>query len=69
MIKFYSEAVEAMWNKGDENVVNAVEATALEYLKDEVEVWQRVERYNFRDFRCLIMNSYRKTVCILMQIN
>ena len=69
MVKFYSEAVEEMWNKGDETVVNAAEATTLEYLTDDVEVWQRFGRYISLDFRCLIMNSYRKTVCILIQIN
>lgn len=58
LIKIYCDAVEEMWIKGDDNVVNVVEVTILEYITDDDEVWQRFGRYISRNFRYFINNEF-----------
>ena len=58
LIKIYCDAVEEMWIKGDDNVVNVVEVTILEYITDDDEVWQRFGRYISRNFRYYINNEF-----------
>ena len=58
IIKIYCAVIEEMWLKGDDNVVNVVEVTVLEYLTDDGEVWQRFGSYISRNFRNYVNNEF-----------
>ena len=58
IIKIYCAVIEKMWLKGDDNVVNVVEVTVLEYLTDDGEVWQRFGSYISRNFRNYVNNEF-----------
>ena len=58
MIRLYCEVIGEMWRNGDEDVVNAVEVSVLEYLTDNSEAWQCFGRHISHAFRCYINNVF-----------
>ena len=67
IIKLYCGVIEEMWRKGDDNVVNVVEVTVLEYLTDDGEVWQRFGKYISHDFRCYINNEFIPEISVYIE--
>jgi hypothetical protein len=57
-IRLYCEIIEEMRRNGDEDVVNVVEVTVLEYLTDNREVWQCFGRHISDDLRRYINNEF-----------
>ena len=56
-IQKYCKAIEAMWDSGDDAVVNVVDVTILERLSDEEDVWQRFGTFISDDFKNYINNE------------
>lgn len=59
-IKTYCKAVEHMWKYGDDDVVNVVDVTVLEYISDDPVIWQRFGSFISGDFKRYINNDVIK---------
>ncbi len=51
LIKIYSKVIELMWKYGEDPVVNVVNATLLERLSDDKDVWNSLGKYISDDFK------------------
>ncbi len=65
-IREYCSFIEMMWRDGDDQVVNVVEVTILEYLSDYNEIWQRFGKHISSDFKSYINDEWlKKNVAVL----
>ncbi|MBQ2803712.1 MAG: hypothetical protein IJF07_07425 [Lachnospiraceae bacterium] len=61
MLQVYCRAIEVMWKKGCDEVVNVVDVTILERLSDEEDVWQKFGAYISGEFRDYINGEVLQT--------
>ena len=67
-IRKYCNFIEAMWREGDDQVVNVVDVTILEYLSYYDDIWQDFGKYISSEFKSYINNDVLKNNVAMQQV-
>ena len=67
-IRAYCDFIEMMWREGDEQIINVVEVTILEYLSYYDDIWQNFGKYISSEFKSYINNDVLKNNVAMQQV-